>query len=398
MSELRIQYRAPQSIEWHDPWPRIGTKVKKERETLEAKAKAARTHLNEMLLASLQMRHLVVLAGSGTSLDRRVKGPSMDDLWRSVECLSDDEGHVLKRESVCKEIRYEGTNIEEFLSQCEAFLQVYKDDKVVRSFYSKSKETILQRCSFPMSPDSLSAHTAFLLKLSRRRVRDPRLKLFTTNYDLCFETAARIQGLVAIDGFSFSEPRQYDPRYFGYDIVRRSPTGEDTGHYVEGVFLLYKLHGSVNWARVRDGVIIKSNPDASEACLIYPAGGKYQQSYSQPHLELTAQYLSSLRESNTCLLVIGFGLADKHLAEPLLLAVATNPHLRLIVVDTNAQKHLSQDTPNYWTRLDELAARGFDIWFINSSFEDFVTIIPDLKALTPAEQLVESLRKVTAEQ
>jgi hypothetical protein len=86
---------------------------------------------------------------------------------------------------------------------------------------------------------------------------------------------------------------------------------------LEGVFHLYKLHGSVNWSRSGDGEIeVVPKPTPESACLIYPAKGKYQQSYVQPHLELVSQYFSVLREPNTCLIVTGFGFNDDHLSEP----------------------------------------------------------------------------------
>ena len=126
--------------------------------------------------------------------------------------------------------------------------------------------------------------------------------------------------MIVVDGFSFTQPRKYDPRFFNYDIVRRPHTNEDQGSYLEGIFQIYKLHGSVNWARNKDGSIEeKQNPTSEEACLIYPAKGKYQQSFLQPHLELMSQYLVALREPNTCLIVTGFGFNDNHLSEPIFL-------------------------------------------------------------------------------
>jgi len=80
---------------------------------------------------------------------------------------------------------------------------------------------------------------------------------------------------------------------------------------VEGVFHLYKLHGSINWVRTTDELVevevveveveveVEVSPDPNSAAPIYPANGKYQQSYIQPHLELISQYLAALRELNT---------------------------------------------------------------------------------------------------
>lgn len=287
-------------------------------------------------------------------------------------------------------------NIEAFLSRIEAFLQVKPSSGIVR-FLDSSKQVILTKCSTFIDQTKLGAHRTFLHRLSRRRVRDQRLKVFTTNYDLCFERAAAELGGVALDGFSFAAPRRYDPRFFSYDIIRRPRTGDDFGHYLEGVFLLYKLHGSVNWARDKEGAITeKEDPKPAEACLIYPAIGKYQQSFVQPHLEAMAQYLAAVREPNTCLLTVGFGFNDDHLAEPLLAAVESNPHLRLIVADPRAKIKVA-DGNHSWKRLWELSSRGEDVWFINASFVDFAEMVPDLKSLTPAETLMKAIQGVTRE-
>ena len=380
-----------------------------EKEKIVAEAKEAKDELKNLLLSSLQMQHVAVLAGSGTSLGPITKGPSMWALWdfcvnENPNSGSDDRVIKTLAASVIKEIGYkldiEKENIEALLSRCEAYLQV-EPSFDVECFISDSKEIILDKCSTfidSADADQLAAHRTFLHRLSRRRVRDSRLKLFTTNYDLCFETAAGRQGLVALDGFSFTQPRQFDPRFFLYDIVRRPTTGDEIGAPLEGVFHLYKLHGSVNWSRKAENEIeMELEPTPDSACLIYPAKGKYQQSYVQPHLELISQYLSVLREPNTCLIVSGFGFNDDHLSEPILAAVRTNPHLRLIIVNPLADDLTAgrKEKNKYWEQLISLAKQGEDVWLINASFGDFAEMIPDLKSLTPAERLTRDIKLMT---
>ena len=137
---------------------------------------------------------------------------------------------------------------------------------------------------------------------------------------------------------------------------------------------------------------VDSSPSPESVALIYPANGKYQQSYIQPHLELISQYLAVLREPNTCLIVVGFGFNDDHLSEPILAAIRTNPHLRLIVVNPSAKK-LVGDT-QVWKTMLELAQQGEDVWLINASFSEFAEMIPDLKSLTPAERLSKEIQAI----
>lgn len=397
----------PEATEWKALQPDISpaTESPDEQKMLSA-AKAAREELKNFLLASLQMQHVVVLAGSGTSLGPVTKGPSMRDLWNhcvNSNPVDEGQGDSISQQAakVIQETGYdlasEKENIEALLSRCEAYLQV-KPSVDVATFLTESKKVILKKCSeFIDATDAgqLAAHRTFLHRLSRRRVRDSRLKLFTTNYDLCFETAAGKQGLVVLDGFSFTHPRQFDPRFFLYDIVRRPTTGDEVGTPLEGVFHIYKLHGSVDWSRKADNEIeADRDPTPDSACLIYPAKGKYQQSYIQPHLELVSQYFSVLREPGTCLIVTGFGFNDDHLSEPILAAVRTNPHLRLIIVNPSADDLTAgrKEKNKYWETLFNLAKQGEDVWLINANFGDFAEMIPDLKSLTPAQRLTRDIK------
>ena len=380
-------FRAPGAGDWHEQVAESADdKDQQER------ARKAKDELKNMLLASLQMQHLVVLAGSGCS--QSAGGPSMQDLWNGAVGKSPTAGAKETAGKVSHDLTDQ--NIEALLSRVEAFLQA-NNDQGVSDYLNASKQVILDKCSAFLESGKLEDHKTFLHRLSRRRVRDQRLQVFTTNYDLCFERAAAELGGVALDGFSFTAPRRYDPRFFGYDIIRRPRSGDDLGHYLEGVFLLYKLHGSVNWARGEEGAIYeKEKPTPAEACLIYPARGKYQQSFVQPHLESMAQYLAAVREPNTCLLAVGFGFNDDHLAEPLLAAVRSNPHLRLIIVDKEAQARAKETDGNrFWKAFSELGGRGEDVWFIKASFGDFAQMVPDLKSLTPADTLMKAIKGVS---
>lgn len=387
-SKSKLAFKAPGEADWRS------LEVTGDEKDAPGKqdARGSSEELKNSLLASLQMQHLVVLAGSGCSLS--AGGPSMADLWKYAVGETPTEAAADVAKKVHQDLA--DKNIEAFLSRIEAFLQVV-ENSAVRSFLNASRKVILEKCSEFVRAERLHAHATCLHRLSRRRVRDQRLKVFTTNYDLCFERAAAELGGVALDGFSFAAPRRYDPRFFSYDIIRRPQGGDDLGNYLEGVFLLYKLHGSVNWARAEGGAVFeKQRPEPEEACLIYPARAKYQQSFTQPHLESMAQYLAAVREPNTCVLVLGFGFNDDHLAEPLLAAARSNPHVRLIIADPEAQAKTVSGN-DYWVQFAGLGNLGEDIWFIAASFADFAEMIPDLKSLTPADTLMRAVRGVAKE-
>lgn len=319
----------------------------------------------------------------------------MGDLWNDAVGYPPSPAAKVVFEKVGYKLGSQN-NIEELLSRCDALSHV-KPDREVEAFRTTTLAMILKRCrATGNDPRTLDAHREFLRRLARRRTRDTRLKLFTTNYDRCFELAAAELGLVPIDGFSFAMPRRFNPQFFEYDIVHRA-AGAEVSSFVPGVFLYLKLHGSVDWTIEGTSIRSGGEPTADTACLIYPASTKYQRSFQQPHLELMAQYLSGLRQSSTCLIVVGFGFNDDHLCEPILSALESNPHFRLIVVDPAAETkfNASEAGPN-WKRLARLSADA-DVALIRAEFAQFVSLIPDLRALTPPERLAGAVRAVVGE-
>jgi hypothetical protein len=347
----------------------------------------ARSALKATLRECLQTQHVVVLAGSGASLSTEPKGPSMWDLWAEATKGSEEDESVVAK--VAKEVGIDLTakehqNIELFMSKMEAYMQVHDDDDV-KGLLKDFRKVILDKCSY-ITPKTTLPHDDFLRRLARRRTKDERLKVFTTNYDLAFETAASRLKLVVLDGFAFTQPRQFDPRYFGYDIVRRADGTSSTNSYLEGVIVLHKLHGSVKWDEKEGGTIeqvVKPAPET--ACLVYPANGKFQKSFSQPYLESLSQFLNALRRPGTALVVVGFGFNDDHLSEPILAAIEATPHMRLIVVDRDAEKHVGSEN-DHWKRLHKLAERGYDIHLVADTFDSFVLRMPLLQALPPVDR------------
>lgn len=389
-------YLAPGASDWAPLNEEAYIVLKGEPPPDPARIVSNRTALSDMLAVALQVPNLGFLAGSGTSLGAP-GGPSMWDLWKRSMCTPGSGDPTEAAARVMDVVRYKeiiNPNIEHFLSQCDAYL-AFNKDATVEGLISEVKAVILDACSaFLRAPNAdISAYRQLLQKLARRRVRDPRLKVFTTNYDMCFETAASDLGMMAIDGFSYTRRRRFDGKHFSYDIVRRESEGHE---FAEGVFQLLKLHGSVSWSREGNYIYEDTAPTPANACLIYPAKGKYQQAFLQPHLELLSRYLEFLRQPNSCLIVAGFGFNDDHLSEPIFSAIQSNPSLKLILCDFQCITHLHNrghhGSSDYWGRFHELAKRGLDIHFISGSFSDLISHIPHLRTASPAEQLANAVR------
>jgi hypothetical protein len=191
----------------------------------------------------------------------------MPALWSVAQEKTGDQFEKIK-----VKVKYpaagDGDNIERLLSHCQ-LSEALEPAKEVHDFITAIEALIVEKCRFVTDTVTLPVHEAFLRRVARRPIRQPRLKLFTTNCDLCFETAASHTRFVVVDGFSHTQPQEFDGTYFNYDFVRRERDRE-VPEYIPNVFHLYKLHGSVDW-QLNESQIVKT-PKPEQPLIIYPSG------------------------------------------------------------------------------------------------------------------------------
>ena len=107
-----------------------------------------------------------------------------------------------------------------------------------------------------------------------------------------------------------------------------------------------------------------------------------------------SQFQSALREPNTCLLTIGFGFNDNHLSGPILAAISSNPSFKLLVVDRSAKEKSELPSGAYYMLREKIASGEADIMLLNAEFSQFAELIPQLRALSPAEQIERSFKQI----
>lgn len=341
-------------------------------------AEESRARLTDTLSQVLLTENLLVLSGLGTSLcvldaEGEPAAPRMSDLWDAVRTTTGDDFA-----KVIELVHYDtstGEDIEDLLSRCQALREVTDatSREIVERFVEQAEQEIVKLCRFVAPGDQLETHQAFLRKVARRSTRKPRLKLFTTNYDLCFEVAAQQSRFVVIDGFSHTLPQAFDGSYFAYDLVRRE-AGRETPAYISNVFHLYKLHGSVDWGQEGEQILRSDNPE--RPVLVYPRHGKFAQSYEPPFIEMMARFQSALREPDTGLVIVGVGFHDQHVWQPLLAAIRLNTSLRVVVIDPNLEA--SCDREPLTTMRQLIRSRDHRLLFLEATFESAVPLLPDL--------------------
>lgn len=388
-------------------WKSFNDKLADDEKTIESQGSGSL--IESSLLNALNATNLLFLTGAGASFCAKNEdilksgAPGMGDLWTAVETkVGKDEF-----KKICD--RFSGAkidnNIEKLLSLCKIHLELHEltkaDDpskKIVIDFVNNAEAAILKRVDFVDEKTTIDAHSSVIRKIGRRGVRKPRTKLFTTNYDLCFEESSRRQRFTIIDGFSHSLDQIYDRSHFDQDIVRRE-NAKDAPDYIANVFHLYKLHGSLDWRRV-DGEILRSRGDKGSPVLIYPRSSKYQEAFESPYLDMMGAFQAALREPDSALIVSGFGFNDDHISRPILAAMEANMSLRLIVCDPvfiggeealAASEHVIADVPGekntFLLRLKKLAETGDPrIHLMNGRFADLAVALPDIVGETDRER------------
>ena len=320
---------------------------------------------------------LLVLTGTGSSKDDELFGGKlMWELWDAVSSLNYQNFSfemMLNTLNISDDIKAK-KDLETILSKAKLYLE-FNATAGMESLVESIERNILTLCNFSLKDKSI--HLEFIKKLTSRKTKQSRLKIFTTNYDRAFEEAGAEGGYVIIDGFSFTQPRKFSGKYFDYDIViRENSRTSSTENFANNVFHLYKLHGSVNWEKQRNDIIQVDKP--SKAMMIYPNSNKYESSYEQPYFEMMSRFQSELRKGGTTtLIVVGFSFADKHIFTMTIEALNQNPSLNIVMIEP----FINPDVNENFKKLFELSKRSSQVLIIGEFFKDFVTNLPSSQYL-----------------
>lgn len=352
-------------------------------------------------------KNLVFLSGAGSSMD--VGGKSMYQLWNIAEKkfhFEEKDKAIVKSDfkDLCSVINfdYESKNLESLLSHIEGVIKFSGDSKIKlkdgeQNLLEIKKvifKTIKDECTIPTPQNDAFPHKVLLEKVLQRKQTSPRVKIFTLNYDLLFEDAATAVNAIVIDGFSYTFPRTFSGRYFDYDIVQREGSKlKEEDNFVQRVFHLHKLHGSINWFRNNEAgtVEIKENPkESEEPLMVYPREAKYEDSYEQPFFEMMARFQRNLRLNDDTLLVcLGYSFNDKHINAAIEEAFNQNPGFRLAVIDPFF------DNPNGSKLLQELKSKALEterIIMVSETFTDFASHFPEIQTYNDVKQVTLNIK------
>ena len=280
------------------------------------------------------------LFGAGTS--REAGYPMMPQLTREViGALDSAQRSVLDEVLKLAGETYDDTkatpNIEQ-LSDLVIAHWTNSGDARFSGLESRLRELILTRILAVKSP-TLDNHCRFFEALKRRAFGLPcSVWIFTTNYDLLFETAAARVGVALENGFCGTTERFFQPAQF------KSTSGMIVGRGFSpsnGLTVrLVKLHGSISWAEESSN-FYERHPAAfasgARRVMVLPRRKKVMDTMARPYDTLFGVANQALGRECKYLVSCGFSFADEHINQQLLLPAMSAKPFRLYA--------LSQEEP-----------------------------------------------------
>jgi hypothetical protein len=169
--------------------------------------------------------------------------------------------------------------------------------------------------------------------------RSNPIEIFTTNYDLLFETAFEKAKVPYFDGFSGGRTPFFD--------ASSVATNELPARWAR----LWKLHGSLGWALDGNEIVRGRGTSATE--LIYPDDLKYDQIRKLPYTAFFERLRQFLLTPDSLLVANGFSFSDAHVSAILDEALAANANTAVFAFqygkldEEKAAVALAQSKPNF---------------------------------------------------
>ena len=322
-----------------------------------------------------QMPNFSVLLGSGAS--HYLGSPNIRSFSReSLNRLSEATGEVVSAEahSVLSNLASTPTDLEHLLQKLTAaidYMETFHIEELrlghnsfpVRSIHQARaalNRFLVAICDLPArerQDEPLDPHLHFFVRLLAARAPDlPRIRVFTTNYDLVIEKALDQAGIHYFDGFRGNLIRRLDLNAYTSDLYRK-PNATSRGLMpVHEVVHLYKIHGSLNWrskataAGLTARDIFQSTEPITDNSLavVYPTPTKETDTLGYPYSDLLRIFGVTMSQPESVLVVAGYGFRDDHINRLVAQALAHNPTLQLLIAEPfGVIKKMENHVPDY---------------------------------------------------
>ena len=284
---------------------------------------------------------LVIFTGAGIS-----KPVGIPDMYEFVPAfVSKIEKELPDRKSLLDDlINNELVDLEELLKRLSTMSDLLKDETYVRlmkpattekevlSGIQLLKEKLLdfvyEKCS-AFDEKIADEICGKILGLKDSFLFD-RLKIFTTNYDICTESVCEKQNHAVTTGFKTR----------GTFSIWDRTAFKDPSYVIH----IYKLHGSITWFKYGDKIVqmppierrlATLQGEKLEVQMLYPLTGK--EVFKPPFHELSYILQKTLESCFICI-VIGYSFRDEAMNSIFSNAKKENKNLKILLIDPNAEK------------------------------------------------------------
>lgn len=175
----------------------------------------------------------------------------------------------------------------------------------------------------------LDAHRSLAAWVRHVR-REYPVEIFTTNYDLLFESAFEHMGVPFFDGFVGAVA----PFFVLESVEAEAGTQFNEVYPPRSWARLWKLHGSVGWQLRKNSSggsdivrIAGDAPDLSAQLVIYPSRDKYVDSRKLPFVAYMDRFRRFLTTGEALLIVLGYSFGDQHINDVLIQSLRANARL-----------------------------------------------------------------------
>ncbi len=205
------------------------------------------------------------------------------------------------------------------------------------------REKICNELTSVESPN-LKSHVKFLMSLKKLMVnRAESIWIFTTNYDLSFESAAMLAGIPIYNGFEGILDRYFDIERLNlkYGVVERRLFKE----YKEPNVKIIKLHGSISWFKKDAMVFERGNClsiDNDSRCMVLPRKQKVIDTLEYPYDKLFRYAVSIIGNQCKYLISCGYSFRDQHINDQLIIPKLREGKIKFMALFEKEPENIEQ--------------------------------------------------------
>lgn len=362
-------------------------------------------HKHSLIQVSQQLRDQLIsdkrklgfLFGAGTSMSVGI--PGVLELTKNVsdKIDVDQKKNFLEIKKLAN-----SDNIEHILNKVRTVRELLEDSEEAEIFgikgKTKAKELDSEICKaisveVNKSGVDIEPHKIFANWLFQNQAtRYSPIEIFTTNYDLLFETALEYKKIPYFDGFVGAIQPFLIP-----ECVEAENIKKDQASYIPSSWIrLWKLHGSINWFLTtftdsKKRIIrtsFKDKSDTESELMIYPSKQKYDESRRLPFLTFQDRLRRFSTSGEVLLVIAGYSFGDDHINEIIFQTLRANKRLAITAliygekIDESKKRFTDPNVLNYGIDNPNLTIIGPDKGCIGGVVAKWDHDDPQISSLT----------------